>query len=407
MSEHPSVSLFREYLRIKSVQPEPDYEGCMRFLKAVAEGMGLPVQVFEPVPGKPICIMTWEGSKPELPSLLLNSHTDVVPVFEESWSCDPFEAFKDEKGDIYARGTQDMKCVAIQHLEAIRRLKEEGKRYERTIHLSFVPDEEIGGHDGMVKLLSRKEFHDLRVGFSLDEGIASGEDSDVIPVYYGERNAWWVKFICRGNAGHGSTFVSNTAAQKAQFLINKLLGFREEQRLKLISDPSATLGDVTSVNLTSMSGGVQANVVPQEFTIGFDIRVTPATDLEAFNAMVHGWCKEACESAGGDGSQISTKYEAKFEGKKVTSVAETDPWFLAFKRGADKSGIKYDTRIFPGGTDSRYLREIGIPAFGFSPMPNTPMLLHDHNERLNEKIFLKGIDIFVNIIDAMASVQAA
>ncbi|QQP38707.1 Aminoacylase-1 [Caligus rogercresseyi] len=140
-----------------------------------------------------------------------------------------------------------------------------------------------------------------------------------------------------------------------------------------------------------MSGGVQANVVPQEFTIGFDIRVTPATDLEAFNAMVHGWCKEACESAGGDGSQISTKYEAKFEGR----------------RGADKSGIKYDTRIFPGGTDSRYLREIGIPAFGFSPMPNTPMLLHDHNERLNEKIFLKGIDIFVNIIDAMASVQAA
>ena len=27
-------------------------------------------------------IMTWEGTDPSLPSLLLNSHTDVVPVFQ-------------------------------------------------------------------------------------------------------------------------------------------------------------------------------------------------------------------------------------------------------------------------------------------------------------------------------------
>lgn len=47
---------------------------------------------------------------------------------------------------------------------------------------------------------------------------------------------------------------------------------------------------------------------------------------------------------------------------------------------------------------------MGIPAFGFSPMNNTPVLLHDHNERLNEKVFLKGIDIFEDIISEMASV---
>ena len=79
--------------------------------------------------------MTWEGEDPSLPSLLLNSHTDVVPVFPESWKYDPFEAVKEENGDIYARGTQDMKCVTIQHLEAIRRLKDAGKRLKRTVHL--------------------------------------------------------------------------------------------------------------------------------------------------------------------------------------------------------------------------------------------------------------------------------
>lgn len=74
----------------------------------------------------------------ELPSLLLNSHTDVVPVYAECWKHDPFEAVKEKNGDIYGRGTQDMKSVAIQHIEAIRRLKKEGVRFKRTIHLWYV-----------------------------------------------------------------------------------------------------------------------------------------------------------------------------------------------------------------------------------------------------------------------------
>ena len=54
---------------------------------------------------------------------------------------------------------------------------------------------------------------------------------------------------------------------------------------------------------------------------------------------------------------------------------------------------------------SRYLREVGIPAIGFSPMPNTPVLLHDHNEFLNEEIFLRGIDVFVDIIESVSNVD--
>ncbi len=50
------------------------------------------------------------------------------------------------------------------------------------------------------------------------------------------------------------------------------------------------------------------------------------------------------------------------------------------------------------------IREVGIPALGFSPMNHTPVLLHDHNEFLNEKVFLRGIDIFEDIIVEMASV---
>lgn len=31
---------------------------------------------------------------------------------------------------------------------------------------------------------------------SLDEGLA--DPTEVVPVYYGERNVFWVNFICKG-----------------------------------------------------------------------------------------------------------------------------------------------------------------------------------------------------------------
>ena len=78
VDEHRAVTYFREYLRIKSVQPEPDYDGCLQFLTRHASRLGLDYHVTELVAGKPIFIMTWPGLQPELPAILLNSHTDVV-----------------------------------------------------------------------------------------------------------------------------------------------------------------------------------------------------------------------------------------------------------------------------------------------------------------------------------------
>jgi acetylornithine deacetylase/succinyl-diaminopimelate desuccinylase-like protein len=71
-------------------------------------------------------------------------------------------------------------------------------------------------------------------------------------------------------------------------------------------------------------------------------------------------------------------------------------FFLTFR------GIKTKVQVFPGGTDSRYLRSVGIPAIGFSPMNYTPVLLHDHDEFLQADIFLKGIEIYTKIIASVA-----
>lgn len=58
--------------------------GCVEFLKKMAGELGLPVVVYEFVPNKPVVVMTWVGEQPDEPSILLNSHIDVVPVNEVS-----------------------------------------------------------------------------------------------------------------------------------------------------------------------------------------------------------------------------------------------------------------------------------------------------------------------------------
>ena len=61
--------------------------------------------------------------------------------------------------------------VGIQYLEAIRRLKRVDYEPKRTIHCLFVPDEEIGGVEGMKKFVQLDQFKAMNVGFALDEGI--------------------------------------------------------------------------------------------------------------------------------------------------------------------------------------------------------------------------------------------
>jgi aminoacylase len=49
------------------------------------------------------------------------------------------------------------------------------------------------------------------------------------------------------------------------------------------------------------------------------------------------------------------------------------------------------------------LRQNGIPALGISAIRNTPVLLHDHNEFLNENTFIEGIDFYVDLISGIAN----
>lgn len=140
-----------------------------------------------------------------------------------------------------------------------------------------------------------------------------------------------------------------------------------------------------------------------------------------------------CEEAGGD---IKVEYEQKQPRIEPTATNDTNPYWVAFKKAIDKMcvfflffwnflfqffvqkfyshviiyiiyhvyrNLKIVSQVFPGGTDSRYIRALGIPAIGFSPMNNTPVLLHDHDEFIAADVYLKGIQIYQNIIKSLAN----
>ncbi|XP_011638967.1 aminoacylase-1 [Pogonomyrmex barbatus] len=396
-----AVENFREYLRIPSVQPDVNYDDCVAFLTRQAESLGLPIKVYHVYPKKPIVVITWEGTQPTKPSILLNSHMDVVPVIEDKWTYPPFSAHMDEEGNIYARGAQDMKCVAIQYLEAIRRLKLNGDRLQRTIHMSFVPDEEIGGVLGMKEFVHTADFKALNVGFALDEGVAG--PSDKMYVFYGERSIWHVEIRCSGTPGHGSIMLDNTAGEKLRVIIDRFMDFRASEKAKLpdlkneITKWVTMLGNVTSVNLTKIWGGVQTNVVPTDLYAMFDIRLAPSVDHEEFEATIKRWCEEA-------GPDVTYSFEEKNPKVENTKLDDSNPYWIAFKNSCDEMGLEFETAVFPGGTDSRYVRGVGIPAFCFSPMNKTTILLHANDEYLNKDIFLKGIEIYMKIIPAIANI---
>jgi len=412
LSKDP-VTRFIELLRIPTVSvngPNGSYQQCAEWLESYLTEVGLSVKVFSCVENKPIVMATWEGEDPTLPCILLSSHYDVVPAVLEHWTFDPFDAKLLEDGRIYGRGAQDMKCVCIQYVEAVARLKlERNYKPKRNIHLTFFPDEEIGGGHGMRAFLKSDEFKAIEpIAIVFDEGLANpGEEYSV---FYGERTPWWFYAKATGPTGHGSRFISNTATMKLVKICNQALAFRDEQEALLNADDGCKhsdmkkrkLGDVTTINLTFLKAGVSGdggktyaiNVIPTEAVAGFDVRVSPHLDLNEFRKKLDEWCSE-------EGVSWEFVESNPLQKHYTTSLDDTNEWWQIFQRACSKRGMKLEPEVFPAATDSRFVRELGIPAFGFSPMNQTEILLHEHNESLHKDTFLRGIDVYVDIFNEM------
>ncbi|CAN6977618.1 unnamed protein product [Brassica oleracea var. botrytis] len=278
------ISRFQDYLRINTVQPNPDYYAAANFIKLQAQSISLQYQSIEFVQGKPIVLLKWAGSDPSLPAILLNSHVDVVPFEAEKWDHPPLGAEIDEDGRIYARGTQDMKSVGMQYLEAIRKLVASGYKPLRSVYVTFVPDEEIGGADGVGRFVESEIFKSLSIAVVLDEGLPSPTEN--YRVFNGERIPWSLQIKAVGQPGHGSKLYDDSASENLTKSIESMMRFRASQfdMLKAGLKPD---GGVVSVNMVFLKAGTPSpdgfvmNLQPSEAEAGFDICIPPTADLVA------------------------------------------------------------------------------------------------------------------------------
>ncbi|KAJ0006714.1 hypothetical protein Pint_30396 [Pistacia integerrima] len=88
----------------------------------------------------------------------------------------------------------------------------------------------------------------------------------------------------------------------------------------------------------------------------------------------------------------------------MTLTNDSNPWWSVFKQAITAAGGKLaKPEILASTTDARFMRELGIPTLGFSPMSNTPILLHDHNEHLKDTVYLRGIEIYESVISSLSS----
>ncbi|WRX29813.1 Peptidase M20 - like 10 [Theobroma cacao] len=404
--EDTPIARFRRYLQFNTAHPNPNYADPISFLVSQANSIGLQSQTLELTPSKPVLLLTWPGSDPSLHSVLFNSHLDSVPAEPSKWSHPPFAATLTPDGKIYARGAQDDKCIAMQYLEAIRNLKARGFIPLRTVHISYVPDEEIGGFDGSAKFVTSREFEDLNVGFVLDEGQAS--TGDEFRVFYADRSPWGLKIKASGAPGHGSRMYDNGAMENLMKSVEVITKFRESQ-FDVIKAGEAMNSEVVSVNPVYLKAGIPSpsgfvmNVQPSEAEAGFDLRLPPTVDPDLIKRRI---AEEWGPARRNMTYEIIEKGPIRdYMGRPLMTVTNnSNPWWPVFKQAIEAAGGKLSRpEILASTTDARFMRERGIPTLGFSPMTNTPILLHDHNEFLKDTVYLRGIEVYESIISSLSS----
>jgi aminoacylase len=148
-------------------------------------------------------------------------------------------------------------------------------------------------------------------------------------VYYGERCIWHIVFSINGNNGHGALLLKDTAPERLRKLLDSFYDYRDTQVQRLLENPELTIGDVTTVNITMINGGVQLNTVPPNIRVMTDIRLAVDVNHEEFENMVKSWCMEA-----GD---VEYEFDLKDPYIPPTKLDESNIYWHAFRSAVSES----------------------------------------------------------------------
>ena len=405
------------YVKIDSSHPAGrTVETSALFAERLASE-GIDSSVYEtPVEGKVNLVARLAASDPVGKPLLVSNHMDVVQAVAADWTFDPYSG-EIADGYVYGRGALDMKGMGIMELMTLLLLKRQGVELRRDVVMLCTCDEEIGSPMG-AQWMIENHYEDLDPAFVLDEG-GSGmrgffDVGDVFAVSVGEKRILRVRMVARAEPGHASQPWEEAATHRLVRAANAILTQPPEDReCPPVAEMIRRLGprsreDIArerasrpllhdTMALTLMSGGYKINVIPEQAEMSFDCRLLPDTDERSFVSNLE---------------QTINDPGVRLEVDWPDSPQATAPWdgelFAAIEEAclAHAPGTRVTPSICVGGTDARFFRERGVPAYGLVPCLFTGEDMKGYHG-IDERLSLENLGLGARIIyDIVARVAA-
>jgi acetylornithine deacetylase len=201
--------------------------------------------------------------------IVLSGHTDVVPVDGQPWTTDPWTLTDKADGNLYGRGTCDMKgfiAVALSHVPAFQRAK-----LKVPMHLAFSYDEEIGCL-GAPALVER-----LLGNVPRPRAVIVGEPT-MMGVVNAQNAGGGIIATFTGVEAHSSmTHLGVSAIHFAGDFLHWLNELQQELAERKRSDIDTVPGH-TTINVGIVTGGTAGNILARECTLNWGYRTLPGDD---------------------------------------------------------------------------------------------------------------------------------
>jgi len=338
--------LLRELIALPSVNPafvppndpRAGEKRVAEFLAATAARGGLDVDFQEVLPGRSNLIARLTPSGKIRKRILLAPHMDTVGVAND-------EQFNPRlsKGRIHGRGACDTKGSIAVFLSALLNLAKAKQRPASTeIVLVALVDEENGQAGS--RFLARNKFKaDLAI-------VGEPTKLKIVTTHKGDL---WLQLETRGKAAHGSR---PELGRNAVHLMAKIVNLLETDYARALRKRRHPLLRHATINVGTISGGYQPNIVPDQCAICIDRRTIPGEN----DASVKREILQFIRHHGLAATMIDTKNE---EPAPPLETSARLPLVQKFHRCAGQTkpvGVDFFT-------DAGVLASAGIPSVVFGP----------------------------------------
>ncbi|MFZ6741818.1 M20 family metallopeptidase [Undibacterium sp. JH2W] len=304
--------------------------------------------------------------------VLLNAHGDVVPP-GEGWTKNPYGG-EIENGNIYGRATAVSKCDFSTYTFALRALEAVAKPTAGTLELLFTYDEEFGGEVGPGWMLK----HNL---IKPDLMIAAGFSYQVITAHNG---CLQMEVTVHGKMAHAAIPDSGVdALQAAVKILNALYA-----QNTLYKQVTSKVEGITHpyLNVGTIEGGTNTNVIPGRVTFKLDRRMIP----EENPAEVEATLRKVINDTAAEFPGISVDVKRILLANSMRPLPGNTPLVDAIqKHGGAVFGEAIPALGTPLYTDVRLFSEAGIPGVIYGAGPRT--VLESHAKRADERLHLEDL----------------